>query len=172
MLFPRGTYVASRRWAFWVNGLAASPYVRPAMRKRIYRRLGLRISPEAWEIGARCYFHSSDVSIGPRTIINDLCYFENVGTLTIGSGVGISVGVTVLTSMHEIGPSSQRNGEWSYRPVRIEDGAWIGARALIYPGVTIGRGAIVAPGAVVTRDCEPDHLYGGVPAKVIRRLDG
>ena len=51
----------------------------------------------------------------------------------------------------------------------IKDGVWIGLRALIMPGVTIGEGAIVAAGAVVTKDLEPYTIYGGNPAKEIRK---
>jgi maltose O-acetyltransferase len=170
-LLPRTHYVASRRWSFWVNTVAASPYVSQSARKSIYRRLGLTISPESWNIGSRCYFHSSDMVIGERTIINDFCYFENVARITLGDGVGIGALSAIITSNHDIGPSAQRNGRWFYEPVTIEDGCWIGARSLIFPGVTVGRGVIVAAGAVVTRDCEPDSVYGGVPAKLIRRLE-
>jgi maltose O-acetyltransferase len=170
-LLPRTEHVASRRWSFWVNTVAASPYVNPQARKSIYRRLGLKISHEAWEIGSRCYIHSSDIRIGERTIINDFCYFENVARITLGSGVGIGAHVAIITSNHDIGPSTQRNGDWHYLPVTIEDGCWIGARATILPGVTVGRGTIVAAGAVVTSDCEPNCIYGGVPARILRQLD-
>jgi maltose O-acetyltransferase len=52
--------------------------------------------------------------------------------------------------------------------VRIGDRCWIGARATILPGVSIGDGTVVAAGAVVTKDCEPDALYAGVPARRLR----
>lgn len=171
-LRPRASHAASRRWWFWVNTVAASPYVGPDLRKRIYRSMGMDIDPDAYEIGSGCYFHSADVRIGPGSRINDRCWFENTGRLTLGSGVGISAHVVIITSTHRIGPSSSRpSGGWEYHPVTLEDGCWVAARALIQPGVTIGRGSIVAPGAVVTADTEPDCLYGGVPARLIRRLE-
>ncbi len=36
-------------------------------------------------------------------------------------------------------------------------------------GVEIGDGAIVAAGSVVTKDIEPYTIYGGAPAKMIKR---
>jgi maltose O-acetyltransferase len=53
----------------------------------------------------------------------------------------------------------------------IEDGCWIGAGATILPGVTVRAGCIVASGAIVTKDCEPNGLYAGNPARRIRELD-
>jgi maltose O-acetyltransferase len=171
-LRPRTTYAASRRWTFWVNTVAPSPYMSQEWRKRIYRGMGMDIHPEAFEIGSGCYFHSADVSIGPGSRINDRCWFENTGRLTIGRGVAVAPHVKVITSTHRIGPSSSRvSGGWEYRPVTFEDGCWIGAGALIQPGVTIARGCIVAPGAVVAVSTEPDWLYGGVPARKLRQLD-
>jgi maltose O-acetyltransferase len=43
---------------------------------------------------------------------------------------------------------------------------------VINPGVTLGDNVVVAAGAVVTRDVPPDVVVAGVPARVIRRLDG
>lgn len=42
----------------------------------------------------------------------------------------------------------------------------------ILPGVTIGRGCTIASGAVVTKDVEENCLVGGVPAKLIKKLNG
>ena len=170
-LVPSSGHVGSRSWSFWVNQLAASRYVGHGTRKRIYRRLGLRISRDAYDIGAGCYFHSSEIDIGERTFINDFCFFENVAPVTIGSGVAIGMQTTVVTSTHTLGGPARRAEQWGVNPVTVEDGCWIGARALLLPGVTIGRGAVVAAGAVVASDCEPNRLYGGVPAKLLRTLD-
>jgi len=43
------------------------------------------------------------------------------------------------------------------------------SNAVICPGVTIGDGAIVAAGAVVTEDIPPFEMWGGVPARFIKK---
>jgi len=53
----------------------------------------------------------------------------------------------------------------------LEDDVWLATGVTVTAGVRIGRGTIVAAGSVVTRDLPPMVLAGGVPAKVIRRLD-
>lgn len=57
-------------------------------------------------------------------------------------------------------------------PVVIGNGVWIGANVTILGGVNIGDGAVVAAGAVVTKDVPAKTLVGGVPAKVIKQLQG
>ena len=53
----------------------------------------------------------------------------------------------------------------------IGDGCWIGANVTILPGIEIGTGCIIGAGALVTKNCKPNGLYVGVPAKRIRDLE-
>lgn len=62
-------------------------------------------------------------------------------------------------------------GLLTIRPIGGAKNIQIGAGAIIAQGVTIGRGSVVAAGAVVTADVEAQTLVGGVPARLIRRLD-
>lgn len=62
--------------------------------------------------------------------------------------------------------------EWDYSSkylCNIGNDVWIGAKVVIKPGVTIGDGAIVAGGALVTKDIPPYEIWGGVPAKFIKK---
>ena len=52
--------------------------------------------------------------------------------------------------------------------ITIDEGALIGHNVVL---VTIGDGAVVAAGAVVTKDVEPNTIVGGVPAKVIKKIE-
>jgi len=54
----------------------------------------------------------------------------------------------------------------------IGNDVWIGAGAIITDGVKIGEGAVVAAGAVVTKDVPAHTVVGGVPAKVLKTIDG
>ena len=57
----------------------------------------------------------------------------------------------------------------SFKPIHIGHHCWIGTGATVLQDVTIGDGAIVAAGAVVTKDIPPYEVWGGVPAKFIRK---
>lgn len=51
----------------------------------------------------------------------------------------------------------------------VGNDVWIGRESVIMPGVKIGDGAIVAAYSVVTRDIPPYTVFGGNPAKFIKR---
>lgn len=54
----------------------------------------------------------------------------------------------------------------------IGPGADIGVGAVILGGVTIGQGAVIGANAVVTKDIPAHCVAVGLPAKVIKQLDG
>lgn len=53
--------------------------------------------------------------------------------------------------------------------ITIGNDVWIGARVTLLDGITIGDGAIVAAGSLVNKDVPPYSIYGGVPAKEIKK---
>jgi maltose O-acetyltransferase len=53
----------------------------------------------------------------------------------------------------------------------IEEDVWIGAGTIILPNVTIGKCSIVAAGSVCNKDVPPYTIVGGVPAKLIKKID-
>jgi maltose O-acetyltransferase len=160
--------VASTRWAFTVNTLAASPYIGSARRAELLRRGGIDVRTH--HIEPRCYFHSSDILIGTDAYLNFGVHVENVARVEIGDRTGIGMLSAIATSDHAMGGPEERIGTWTPRPVTIGSGCWIGARVLVLPGVTIGDGCVVAAGAVVADDLEPNGLYAGVPARRVRDL--
>jgi maltose O-acetyltransferase len=131
--------------------------------------LGLNVSRCSIEPGL--FVGGSNIRIGEDCYLNQRAFLDNSAAITLGERVYFGPQVTVLTSTHELGAENQRAGDVSAAPVRIGAGSWIGARSTIMPGVTIGPGCVVAAGSVVTKDCEPNSLYAGVPAVLKRPLD-
>jgi acetyltransferase-like isoleucine patch superfamily enzyme len=110
-------------------------------------------------------YRADRCEIGERSRIigNTVIYAE--GGVTIGSDVWIAAHCTISSVTHPTDPDDRRTGRLLLAPVRIEDGAWLGAGAIILPGVTVGRDAIVGAGAVVTKDVPPGETVIGVPAR-------
>lgn len=78
---------------------------------------------------------------------------------------------TFCTHTHIIGGGNKRAGSIKTEPIRIGDSVRIGTNFTILPGVTIGQGCVIAAGSVVIGDCEDNFLYGGVPARKMKRLE-
>jgi maltose O-acetyltransferase len=87
----------------------------------------------------------------------------------IGPGVAIGHEGLSLTSTHGMGHHTRRAGDVVAATVKINPGAWIGARAFLLPGVTIGKGTVIAS-SVVTKDVPANTLVGGVPARKLGSL--
>jgi dTDP-4-amino-4,6-dideoxygalactose transaminase/acetyltransferase-like isoleucine patch superfamily enzyme len=66
----------------------------------------------------------------------------------------------------------QTEADWQCIPTFVKRGASIGTSATILCGVTIGEHAIVGAGSVVTKDVPAYSVVAGVPARVIRHLEG
>ncbi|WP_022868677.1 DapH/DapD/GlmU-related protein [Schaalia vaccimaxillae] len=106
--------------------------------------------------------------LGNGVFINAGCRFQDQGGIFIGDRTLIGHNCVIATLNHQLEPARRAN--LLPAPVRIGEGAWLGANVTVLPGVTIGEGAVVAAGAVVTKDVAARTVVGGVPAKVLKTL--
>lgn len=110
-----------------------------------------------------------NIKLGKNVFINSCCQFQDQGGITIGDDTLVGPKTVIATLNHHQNPDKRAN--LIPKPVKIGSKVWIGANVTILPGVTIGDGAIIAAGAVVNKDVEENTIVGGVPAKLIKRLD-
>ena len=88
----------------------------------------------------------------------------------IGDGCQIGHNVVFATLNHGLAPKERKS---TYpAPIVLGRNVWVGSNATILQGVTIGDNAVVAAGAVVAKDVEANTIVGGVPARLLRRIDG
>lgn len=98
-------------------------------------------------------------------------------SITIGDFVKIGGGVKIYdTNFHSLNPEIRRHRELDMkekkcRPVNIEHDVFIGAGSIILSGVTIGANSIVAAGSVVSKCIPANEIWGGNPAKFIKKLE-
>ena len=110
-----------------------------------------------------------NINMGKNVFINSGCRFQDQGGITIGDDVLIGHNVVLATLNHDINP--RKRSTMHPAPISIGHDVWIGANATVLPGVTIGDGAIIAAGAVVTKDVPPNVIAGGVPAKILKKIE-
>lgn len=108
------------------------------------------------------------ILIGKNSFINQRCLI-GPGVI-IGENVSLGHQVSLITATHKKGDTTKRAGETIFKEINIGDGSWIGANTTVLPGVSIGSGCIIAAGSVVIKNCESNSLYGGIPAKLIKKL--
>ena len=117
------------------------------------------------------------ISIGDHSFIGHGCSFSAAREICIGQHCLIAGNVRIMDNDgHPLDAVRRQNGEPvnsdEIDPVSIGDGVWIGQRSMILKGVTIGQNAVIGAGSVVTTDIPANTLAAGVPAKVIRALEG
>lgn len=145
------------------------------IRARLYRRAGLRIGKNVAITGpiSISLEYSDRVSIGDGTYLNFSTRFGvKDSQVRIGRRCLIGPRVSFETASHEL--IHGENGERGMRtlPICLGDYVWIGSNAVILQGVEIGTGSVVAAGAIVNKNVPPYSLVGGIPAKLIKPLQG
>ncbi len=95
--------------------------------------------------------------------------------VVIGENVMIGQELLIFTqnhSMSRIDIPMREQGMTPTKPVVIGNDVWIGARVTILPGVHIGDGAVIGAGAVVTKDVPSYEIWGGNPARLLKKRTG
>lgn len=104
---------------------------------------------------------------------NSLVFRENnfsqtSGGIYIGNYVRMATRVSLLSANHDLYDQNISHR----KPIKIGDYCWFGMNTTVLAGVELGPRTIIANGAVVTKSFpEGMCVIGGVPARVIKRLD-
>lgn len=146
---------------------------------RIYLSSSWRISDNV-VIATNCAVFSREsgyhgiLEIGYGTHIGDNTIIDVSDDVLIGENVAIGPNCVLYTHDHDFN-NQDKEAAWKgsviTKPIKIENGAWIGSGVTILSGIIIGERAVVAAGAVVTKNVLPRSVVGGVPAVVIRNSD-
>lgn len=114
------------------------------------------------------------IRIGRDSLVGEYTVIRGQGGVTIGDRVYTSPLVQIIAVNHVFDDPARSFVEQGITAegIAIDDDVWIGSGAIICDGVRVGQGAVVAAGAVVTEDVPPHVVVAGVPARVVREIDG
>ncbi len=118
-------------------------------------------------------FNLNHVTFGNNVSIHPMCYLDGAGGIAIGNDVSIAHNCSLISANHTWDDRSipiKYNHE-TLEKVTIADDVWLGCGCRILAGVSIGTRAVIAAGAVVNKAVESHAVYGGVPAKLIKKIN-
>lgn len=107
--------------------------------------------------------------------INEKVFIHGAGGVTVGENTTLSHGVSIISTGYDINnwDTNKILKEHKDEQVILGKNIWICANVTILPGVSINDDIIVAAGSVVTKNLlESGYIYGGVPAKKLKKIEG
>lgn len=143
-------------------------YSRKVFFTRRYSNLTLG---KGFRCGRYCSFsRKNTIAIANNFYMGRNCHLAC--NLEIGNDVMFGSYVSCVGGDHNIDDVKvimKNSGRGTLKTTIIEDNVWIGHGSIIMHGITIRTGSVIAAGSVVTKDIPAYSIYGGNPAKLIRK---
>lgn len=140
--------------------------------KRLFNVFLLRISMSGiWKSTFRAkILRLTGMNVGKSHIGQEIIFDSlHPEFIEIGNNCAITFRCVVVT--HYV---TQKKGAhyYSYGRVKIGNNVFIGAHSIICQPVTIGDDVVIAAGSVVTKNIPSGEIWGGVPARFIKKVEG
>lgn len=129
----------------------------------------------------------TNIYIGPNVILKGIkelklknnisihafSYLDATGGLEINDNTSIASHTCIYTFEHTWSNEEKpiKYNDIIFKKVHIENDVWIGTNSVILGGVKIEHRSVIAAGAVVNSKVDSGTLVGGVPAKLIKKLN-
>ncbi len=100
------------------------------------------------------------------------CVIAAKNMINIKKGCLIAEMVVIRDQDHDFNSvnENRKKDKFITAPICIEEDVWLASKATILKGVTIGAGAVIAASAVVKTNVPAKELWGGLPAKFIKKI--
>jgi len=106
------------------------------------------------------------LTVGNHVWLGEECWLLNLERVVIGNNVSISQRAFLCTGSHDY---KKTTFDLITRPIKVEDGVWIGAGCWVGPGVTMGSHAVLTAASVTTKDLAANGIYRGNPAVLVKQ---
>jgi len=127
---------------------------------------------ENFKVASQAFiFNPNGLTVGDNVYLGFNSYLGQ-GEINLDDEVLIGNFVSITASNHLRKENSFRFGGFESKPISIGKGTWIAAHSSITAGVSIGKCCLIAAGSVVTRTFSEFLVIGGVPANIIKEIDG
>lgn len=96
------------------------------------------------------------------------CYIQANNKITIGANLRYGPNIQIISANHDLNDYAKHKHS---EPITIGNNCWIGSNSTILSGTILGDHVIVAAGSVVNKQFPDNVLIGGIPAKIIKKLE-
>lgn len=145
-------------WYAVLNVVFVKWWCPPSARPILLRRFGATIGERVLIRHRVRVLWPWKLFIGDDCWIGEDAWLLNLEPIHLGSNVCVSQAAFLCTGSHDrFSPTF----EFDNGAIRVDDGAWVGARSTVLRGVRVGRRAVVAACARISRDVEDDALAMG-----------
>lgn len=137
-------------------------------RRFLLRCFGARIARNVHIYNNATIYYPWNLTVGEWSAIGEFVFIYNLGPVTIGRQVTLSLGAKLCAGSHDY---TRADMPLLTPPIVIGDQSWICADAFVGPGVTVGEGAVIGARAVAMRDVAPWTVVAGNPAVEVKRRE-
>ncbi len=116
------------------------------------------------------FYNPASIHIGSHVFIGLGCWFMAGEQILIGDEVLFGPYCVVSSSNHTRKLGSFRYGKTFLSPVKVGNGSWIASHVVLTAGSNVGDGTLIAAGAVVGDFFPASVLVGGIPGKLIKKI--
>lgn len=113
------------------------------------------------------------LKIGNNSAIGDFTHFGAPGGIEIGDDVIMGSYISFHSENHNFSDTTQliREQGTTSKGIKLGNNIWVGAKVTFLDGCSVGDNSVVAAGAVVTGEFPSNSVIGGVPAKILKKIE-
>jgi acetyltransferase-like isoleucine patch superfamily enzyme len=160
-------FIRRRMVLFVVNTFAVPPEITPVQLVRCWmmQLIGFKLGPGSQLSEYLYVYDGRRFRAGANCCLGSFCRIWDFCPIIIGDNLLASHGLTLISGTHFSDfERTTREG-----PITLGCNVWIGINVTIVGPCTVGDNVIIGANSLVLGDLESNCVYGGSPAKLIRK---